>query len=66
MEYYTPVGMVSTAAVYTDEMRKAGASLVGIEEHVIKNPKAIALLATSLNILNESRISMTLLHGKMG
>jgi corrinoid protein of di/trimethylamine methyltransferase len=36
VEYYTPVGMVSTATVYTDEMRKAGASLLWIEEHVIK------------------------------
>ncbi|MBW2310669.1 MAG: corrinoid protein [Deltaproteobacteria bacterium] len=36
VEYHTPVGMVSTATVYTDEMRKAGASLLWIEEHVIK------------------------------
>jgi corrinoid protein of di/trimethylamine methyltransferase len=39
VEYHTPVGMVSTTTVYTDEMRKAGASLIWIEEHIIKKPE---------------------------
>ena len=30
VEYHTPVGMVNTTTVYTDEMRKAGASLIWI------------------------------------
>ena len=39
VEYHTPFGMVSTTTVYTEEMRKAGASLIWIEEHVIKKPE---------------------------
>jgi corrinoid protein of di/trimethylamine methyltransferase len=39
VEYHTPVGMVSTTTAYTDEMRKAGASITWIEEHVIKKPE---------------------------
>ena len=39
VEYHTPVGMVNTTTVYTDEMRKAGASLIWIEEHIIKKPE---------------------------
>ena len=39
VEYHTPVGMVNTTTVYTDEMRKAGASLIWIEKHIIKKPE---------------------------
>ena len=39
VEYRTPVGTVSTTTVYTEEMRKAGASLLWIEEHIIKKPE---------------------------
>ena len=39
VEYHTPVGTVSTTTIYTEEMRKAGASLLWIEEHVIKRPE---------------------------
>ncbi|TSA12203.1 MAG: hypothetical protein D4R74_11775 [Betaproteobacteria bacterium] len=34
--YHTPVGSVSTKTMYSDEMRRAGASITWIEEHVIK------------------------------
>jgi methylmalonyl-CoA mutase cobalamin-binding domain/chain len=39
VEYHTPVGVVSTATMYTDEMRKAGASITWIHEHIIKRPE---------------------------
>jgi hypothetical protein len=39
VEYHTPVGRVSTKTVYTDEMRKAGASITWVDEHVIKRPE---------------------------
>lgn len=34
--YHTPLGSVSTKTMYSDEMRRAGASITWIEEHVIK------------------------------
>jgi methylmalonyl-CoA mutase cobalamin-binding domain/chain len=34
--YHTPVGSVSTKTMYSDEMRRSGASVTWIEEHVIK------------------------------
>ena len=37
--YHTPVGSVSTKTMYSDEMRRAGASITWIEEHVIKRPE---------------------------
>lgn len=39
VEYHTPVGMVSTATIYTEEMRKAGASITWVKERVIKKPE---------------------------
>ena len=39
VEYHTPVGRVSTKTVYTDEMRKAGASITWVDEHAIKGPE---------------------------
>ena len=39
VEYRTPVGMVSTNTVYTEEMRKSGVSITWIDEHVIKRPE---------------------------
>jgi len=36
MEYHTPVGIVSTKIVYTEEMRKSGASITWVDERVIK------------------------------
>jgi corrinoid protein of di/trimethylamine methyltransferase len=38
-EYHTPLGTVSTTTVFTDEMRKAGASITWVKEHVIKKPE---------------------------
>ena len=35
--YVTPVGKVSTSCVYTDEMRRAGASISMVREHAIKS-----------------------------
>jgi methylmalonyl-CoA mutase cobalamin-binding domain/chain len=37
--YHTPLGSVSTKTMYSDEMRRAGASITWIEEHVIKRPE---------------------------
>jgi len=37
--YHTPVGSVSTKTMYSDEMRRSGASITWIEEHVIKRPE---------------------------
>jgi len=39
VEYRTPVGMVSTNTVYTEEMRKSGVSITWNDEHVIKRPE---------------------------
>jgi len=37
--YHTPIGSVSCKYIYTDEMKRAGASIMWITEHVIKEPK---------------------------
>jgi len=37
--YHTPIGSVTTTVLYTEAMRRAGASNFWIEEHAIKNPK---------------------------
>jgi corrinoid protein of di/trimethylamine methyltransferase len=39
VEYHTPVGTVSTTTVFTEEMRRAGASITWVKEHVIKKPE---------------------------
>ena len=39
VEYHTPMGMVSTTTIYTEEMRKAGASITWVKERVIKRPE---------------------------
>jgi len=42
--YHTPLGSVSCRIVYTEEMRRAGASITWISEHVIKEPKDYKVL----------------------
>jgi len=37
--YYTPIGSVSCKILYSGEMKRAGASITWITEHVIKEPK---------------------------
>lgn len=37
--YHTPLGPVSCKILYSDEMRRAGASITWITEHVIKEPR---------------------------
>lgn len=37
--YHTPVGSVSTKTMYSDEMRRSGASITWIEEHILKRPE---------------------------
>ena len=37
--YHTPIGSVSCKILYTEEMKRAGASITWISEHVIKEPK---------------------------
>ena len=44
VEYHTPVGMVSTTTIYTEEMRRAGASITWVNERVIKKPKDYRVL----------------------
>lgn len=39
VEYHTPIGIVSTKTSFTEEMKRAGASLSWIEEHAIKKPE---------------------------
>ena len=38
VEYHTPLGMARTVGGLTEEMKKAGASLGWVQEHLIKNP----------------------------
>lgn len=38
IEYHTPIGMVSSTAVYSDRMKAAGVSSKWISEHIIKEP----------------------------
>jgi hypothetical protein len=37
--YHTPVGSVSCKYIYTEEMKRAGASITWITEHVLKDPR---------------------------
>lgn len=37
--YHTPIGSVSCKYIYTEEMKRAGASITWITEHVLKEPK---------------------------
>ncbi|MGA2957749.1 MAG: uroporphyrinogen decarboxylase family protein [Thermodesulfobacteriota bacterium] len=37
--YHTPIGSVSCKILYSDEMKRAGASITWISEHVLKEPK---------------------------
>jgi len=39
VDYHTPLGTVSTTTSYTDEMKKSGASITWIEEHILKKPE---------------------------
>jgi len=42
--YHTPLGSISTATIFTEEMRKAGTSLAWIDEHAIKGPSDYKVL----------------------
>ena len=51
--YHTPLGSVSTKTLYSDEMRRSGASITWIEEHVLKRPedyKAVGYLFEHLTL----------------
>jgi corrinoid protein of di/trimethylamine methyltransferase len=37
--YHTPLGEVSTRVIYSDEMKRSGASITWIDEHVLKRPE---------------------------
>ncbi len=37
--YHTPLGEVSTRVMYSDEMKRSGASITWIDEHVLKRPE---------------------------
>ncbi len=54
LEYHTPVGTVSTTTTYTEEMRKAGASITWVTEHAIKRPedyRAVASIFENLELI---------------
>jgi hypothetical protein len=42
--YHTPLGSVSCKILYTEEMRRSGASITWISEHVIKEPRDYKVL----------------------
>lgn len=44
VEYDTSIGKISTATVFTEEMKKAGASISWIEEHAIKRSEDCLVL----------------------
>ena len=44
VEYHTPLGSVSCATTFTEEMLDAGASISWIDEHVIKRPEDYAVV----------------------
>jgi hypothetical protein len=37
--YHTPIGSISCKILYTEEMKRAGVTIIWITEHVIKEPK---------------------------
>ncbi len=37
--YHTPLGQVSTRVMYSEEMKRSGASITWIDEHVLKKPE---------------------------
>ncbi len=39
VEYHTPLGTVSATTAYTEEMKKSGASITWIKEHILKKPE---------------------------
>jgi methylmalonyl-CoA mutase cobalamin-binding domain/chain len=45
VEYHTPRGVVRTASVYSEEMKKAGISIPWIAEHAIKKQEDYAIVA---------------------
>ncbi len=52
--YHTPVGTVSTTTAYTDEMKRAGASITWVDEHIIKGPedyKVVSYLFENLELV---------------
>jgi len=52
--YHTPKGTVSTTTEYSDEMKKAGASITWIDEHILKGPedyKVVAYLFENLELV---------------
>ena len=56
VEYHTPRGTVSTTTVFTEEMRRAGASITWVKEHVIKKPedyRVVGYLFENLELIPE-------------
>ncbi|MEW6264465.1 MAG: cobalamin-dependent protein [Thermodesulfobacteriota bacterium] len=54
VEYHTPIGMVRSTTVNSEEMKKAGASSLWIEEYVIKEPgdyKVLGYIFENLKLL---------------
>ena len=45
VEYHTPKGIVRTATVYNEEMKRAGISIPWIAEHAIKKREDYAIVA---------------------
>jgi corrinoid protein of di/trimethylamine methyltransferase len=52
--YHTPVGTVSTRTMYSEEMKRSGASITWIDEHVLKSPadyKVVGYLFEHLELI---------------
>jgi corrinoid protein of di/trimethylamine methyltransferase len=44
VEYRTPIGRVGCVLIYTEEMKAAGATLIWLEEHILKRPEDYKIL----------------------
>ncbi len=54
VEYHTPIGVLKTIGGLTEEMKKAGASLGWVQEHLIKTPedyKIAGCLFENINVI---------------
>ena len=54
--YHTPLGSVSCKFIYTEEMKRAGASITWITEHVIKEPedyKTVGYIFKNMKIVSD-------------
>ncbi len=66
--YHTPVGSVTCRILFTEEMKKAGASISWISEHLIKEPKdyrTVGYIYRNLKVLPDYENYLEF-HGRIG